>query len=82
MFKSTSNATFLSVTALGIKISQFLNIMNSFILLSHFVRVYQSKYIACFVQINNAGASCVEVDKEGLKALNVDPATWVSLNFC
>jgi hypothetical protein len=43
--------------------------MNSSIPLSHFVR------------INNAGASCVEVDKEGLKALNVDPATWVRSNF-
>ncbi|PNX76661.1 (+)-neomenthol dehydrogenase-like protein, partial [Trifolium pratense] len=30
------------------------------------------------ILINNAGASCVEVDKEGLKALNVDPATWLS----
>jgi len=82
MFKSTNNATFLSLTVLGIKMSRFLNIMNGFILLSHFVRVNRSKLIACFVQINNAGASCVEVDKEGLKALNVDPATWVSSNCC
>jgi hypothetical protein len=56
--------------------------MNSFILLAHFVRVNRRKLIACFVQINNAGASCVEVDKEGLEALNVDPATWVSSNLC
>jgi hypothetical protein len=51
--------------------------MNSSIPLSHFVRVNRSKLIDCFVKINNAGASCVEVNKEGLKALNVDPATWV-----
>ncbi|CAL5203393.1 unnamed protein product [Lathyrus oleraceus] len=30
------------------------------------------------ILINNAGASCVQVDKECLKALNVDPATWLS----
>jgi hypothetical protein len=55
--------------------------MNSSILLSHFVRVNRSKLIDCSVKINNAGASCVEVNKEGLKALNVDSATWVRSNF-
>lgn len=57
--------------------SQFLNIMNSSILLPQFVRVNRSKLLTCFMQINNAGASCVEVDEKGLKALNVNPATWV-----
>ena len=32
----------------------------------------------CFVQVNNAGASGVVVDEERLKALNIDPETWVS----
>lgn len=38
----------------------------------------QHKFGRLDILINNAGASCVEVDKEGLKALNVDPATWLA----
>ena len=30
------------------------------------------------LQVNNAGASGVVVDEEGLKALNIDPSSWVS----
>ncbi|XP_058755697.1 salutaridine reductase-like [Vicia villosa] len=43
--------------------------------LTEFIR---QKFGRLDILINNAGASCVEVDKEGLKALNVDPATWLS----
>ncbi|XP_045810795.1 salutaridine reductase-like [Trifolium pratense] len=39
--------------------SQFLNI-----------RINRSKLTDCSVKINNAGASCVEVDKEGLKEID------------
>nr|WBU15637.1 (+)-neomenthol dehydrogenase [Elsholtzia bodinieri] len=30
------------------------------------------------ILVNNAGASGVEVDEEGLRAKNIDPATWLS----
>jgi hypothetical protein len=29
-------------------------------------------------KVNNAGASGVVVDEDGLRALNIDPASWVS----
>jgi hypothetical protein len=29
------------------------------------------------VQVNNAGASGLLVDEEGLRALNIDPTCWV-----
>ncbi|XP_073224934.1 salutaridine reductase-like [Cicer arietinum] len=32
------------------------------------------------IKINNAGASCVEVDEESLQTMNVDPATWMQLS--
>lgn len=30
-----------------------------------------------FLQVNNAGASGLIVDEDGLRALNIDPADWV-----
>ena len=31
-----------------------------------------------WIQVNNAGASGVLVDVEGLEALNIDPESWVN----
>lgn len=42
---------------------------------SRFPRILWYIYL---VQVNNAGASGVVVDEERLKALNIDPETWVS----
>lgn len=34
--------------------------------------------LSLFMQVNNAGASGVIVDEDGLRALNINPADWVS----
>lgn len=51
------------------------NILNCPFLLVH------NELICLLLQVNNAGASGVVVDEEGLRALNIDPSTWVLLHF-
>ncbi|KAF9615642.1 hypothetical protein IFM89_025451 [Coptis chinensis] len=41
----------------------------------------QSEYGRLDILVNNAGASGVVVDEEGLKALNIDPIAWVSMEL-
>nr|GEV33168.1 hypothetical protein [Tanacetum cinerariifolium] len=38
----------------------------------------QTKFGRLDILVNNAGASGVVVDEDGLKALNIDPASWLS----
>lgn len=38
-----------------------------------------NELICSVLQVNNAGASGVVVDEEGLRALNIDPSSWVIL---
>ncbi|KMT05016.1 hypothetical protein BVRB_7g171750 [Beta vulgaris subsp. vulgaris] len=49
--------------------------INSITLLVHFIK---AKFGRLDILINNAGASGMEVDEEGLRALHIDPATWIS----
>ncbi|KAL2945589.1 (+)-neomenthol dehydrogenase [Bienertia sinuspersici] len=49
--------------------------INSITLLVHFV---EAKFGRLDILVNNAGNTGVEVDEEGLRALNIDAATWIS----
>ncbi|KAL2927096.1 (+)-neomenthol dehydrogenase [Bienertia sinuspersici] len=49
--------------------------INSITFLVHFV---EAKFGTLDILVNNAGNTGVEVDEEGLRALNIDAATWIS----
>ncbi|XP_021720635.1 (+)-neomenthol dehydrogenase-like [Chenopodium quinoa] len=49
--------------------------INSITSLVHFIK---AKFGRLDILVNNAGASGMEVDDEGLRALNIDAATWKS----
>lgn len=49
--------------------------INSITSLVHFI---EAKFGRLDILVNNAASSGMEVDEEGLRALNIDPATWLS----